>query len=155
MKNKDRIGGIIFAIFGALVTSMASGIRMPANLSEPGPRLFPCIAGVGMLICGLGMAVTAKSSGDEAPFLEKAGWKRLGIVALTLVLYYFGLEYIGFLIMTPIFAFAVIMILSSGKKINRILAWIVAVLTTVILYLLFQKVFVILLPAGKLISFTL
>ena len=110
MKNKDRIGGIIFAIFGALVTSMASGIRMPANLSEPGPRLFPCIAGVGMLICGLGMAVTAKSSGDEAPFLEKAGWKRLGIVA---------------------------------------------VLTTVILYLLFQKVFVILLPAGKLISFTL
>ena len=122
MKNKDRIGGIIFAIFGALVTSMASGIRMPANLSEPGPRLFPCIAGVGMLICGLGMAVTAKSSGDEAPFLEKAGWKRLGIVALTLVLYYFGLEYIGFLIMTPIFAFAVIMILSSGKKINRILA---------------------------------
>lgn len=70
MKNKDRIGGIIFAIFGALVTSMASGIRMPANLSEPGPRLFPCIAGVGMLICGLGMAVTAKSSGDEAPFLE-------------------------------------------------------------------------------------
>ena len=32
MKNKDRIGGIIFAIFGALVTSMASGIRMPANL---------------------------------------------------------------------------------------------------------------------------
>ena len=143
MKNKDRIGGIIFAIFGALVTSMASGIRMPANLSEPG------------LICGLGMAVTAKSSGDEAPFLEKAGWKRLGIVALTLVLYYFGLEYIGFLIMTPIFAFAVIMILSSGKKINRILAVIVAVLTTVILYLLFQKVFVILLPAGKLISFTL
>ena len=59
------------------------------------------------------------------------------------------------LIMTPIFAFAVIMILSSGKKINRILAVIVAVLTTVILYLLFQKVFVILLPAGKLISFTL
>ena len=57
--------------------------------------------------------------------------------------------------MTPIFAFAVIMILSSGKKINRILAVIVAVLTTVILYLLFQKVFVILLPAGKLISFTL
>ena len=110
---------------------------------------------MGMLICGLGMAVTAKSSGDEAPFLEKAGWKRLGIVALTLVLYYFGLEYIGFLIMTPIFAFAVIMILSSGKKINRILAVIVAVLTTVILYLLFQKVFVILLPAGKLISFTL
>lgn len=59
------------------------------------------------------------------------------------------------MIMTPIFAFAVIMILSSGKKINRILAGIVAVLTTVILYLLFQKVFVILLPAGKLISFTL
>ncbi|MFQ9702839.1 MAG: tripartite tricarboxylate transporter TctB family protein [Enterocloster clostridioformis] len=82
-----------------------------------------------------------EQSGDEAPFLEKAGWKRLGIVALTLVLYYFGLEYIGFLIMTPIFAFAVIMILSSGKKINRILAVIVAVLTTVILYLLFQKVF--------------
>lgn len=79
MKNKDRIGGIIFAIFGALVTSMASGIRMPANLSEPGPRLFPCIAGVGMLICGLGMAVTAKSSGDEAPFWKRQAGSGLGL----------------------------------------------------------------------------
>ena len=79
MKNKDRIGGIIFAIFGALVTSMASGIRMPANLSEPGPRLFPCIAGVGMLICGLGMAVTAKSSGDEALFWKRQAGSGLGL----------------------------------------------------------------------------
>ena len=154
MKNKDRIGGIIFAIFGALVTSMASGIRMPANLSEPGPRLFPCIAGVGMLIADWGWRLPQRAAAMRRLFGKgrlEAAWdcgSYLGFVLFWSGIYRF-FDYDSH------FAFAVIMILSSGKKINRILAVIVAVLTTVILYLLFQKVFVILLPAGKLISFTL
>ena len=149
MKNKDRIGGGIFAVFGLIVTLIATNIRMPANLREPGPRLFPYIAGMGMLVCGIGMVLTAKKDAIQEPFLTKEGWKRLGVVAFTLVLYYFALEWIGFIISTPIFAFSIILILSGGKKINKIAAVVISILTMAVLYLLFQKVFMIFLPGGK------
>lgn len=149
MKNKDLAGGISFAVFGLIVALIASGIKMPANLSEPGPRLFPYISGIGMLVCGIGMALTAKANEQVENFLSREGWKRLAVVAAALILYYIGLEWIGFIIMTPVFAFSVILILSSGKKINKAVAAVIAVITTAALYLLFQKVFMIFLPTGK------
>lgn len=150
MKSKDRIGGIVFAVFGLAVALMTRQIKIPANLSEPGPRLFPYIAGIGMLVCGIEMALTAPKETKDEPFLTPAGWKRLGVVAITLILYYFGLEWIGFLIATPVFAFAIILILSSGVQINKLAALVISLLTTGALYYLFQKVFLILLPAGTL-----
>ena len=148
MKNKERVGGVIFALLGLLVLSFTTQVRMPANLSEPGPRLFPYIAGAGMAICGLGMALTAKQESGE-PFLTKEGWKRLGIAGLAMVIYYIGLEYLGFLIATPFFTFAIILILASGKKLNKVANGVISLATTGILYVVFQKIFIIFLPAGK------
>lgn len=149
MMSKDRIGGVAFALFGIVVTVLATQIRVPANLTEPGPRLFPYISGVGMAVCGLGMALTAKKE-DGEPYLTKDGWKRLGICSAALVLYYIALEYIGFLIATPIFTFAIVLILASGVKLNKVMAAVTALVTTGSLYLIFQKAFQIFLPSGKL-----
>lgn len=149
MITKDRLGGIGFAVFGIVVTILATQIKMRANLSEPGPRLFPYIAGIGMCICGLGIALTSgKGSGDDAPYLSKDGWKRLLIAAGVMVLYYLGLEFLGFIISTPIFTFAIILILAGGKKLNLVVVAVIAVVTTAVLYLLFEKVFTIFLPPG-------
>lgn len=149
MKYKDRIAGILFAVFGVVVTLMATQIRIQPNLSEPGPRLFPYIAGIGMAVCGVGIALTEKGKHDE-PYLTKEGWKRLGVVSFVLVLYYFGLEYLGFLIATPVFTFAIILILASGIKLSKVVTAVIALATTGGLYLLFQKAFMIFLPSGKL-----
>ncbi|MDL2229440.1 tripartite tricarboxylate transporter TctB family protein [Treponema sp. OttesenSCG-928-L16] len=149
MMTKDRAGGIVFAVFGIAVAVLATQIKMRANLSEPGPRLFPYIAGIGMALCGLGMALTAKKDGNNEAYLTKAGWKRLGIAASVLFLYYLALEYIGFIISTPLFTFAIILILASEKKINRIAAGLISLATTGILYFLFQHVFMIFLPEGR------
>ena len=151
MKSKDRIGGIILAIVGLAAVIMAQSIKQGVNLTEPGPRLFPRIAGIGMIVCGILMAIEAKPE-KEQPFLDKAGYKRLVIAMLAMFVYYFALTYIGFLIATPIFTFAIINILASGKKLNQILTVVIALLTTVILYYVFQKLFVILLPAGTLLK---
>lgn len=150
MKNRDLFGGIVFALFGMAVIVIATGIRMPANLSEPGPRLFPYLSGGGMAVCGIGMALTALREKAGESFLDKKGWINLGKVALCMVIYYFALEYIGFLISTPFFTLAIILLLASGKKVNIIVAVVVSLLTTGILYVLFQNVFMLFLPAGKL-----
>ncbi len=150
MITKDRIGGLGFALIGIIVSVMATQISVQPNLTEPGPRLFPLIAGFGMAICGLGMAFQKSSGQKGQPFLDAAGWKRLGVSAATLILYLIGLQYLGFLISTPIFTFAIVLILAGGKKIRVVTAAIVALITTGALYLLFERVFSIFLPAGKL-----
>jgi hypothetical protein len=150
MKSIDRIGGMAFAFFGILIVIVASRIEFPVNLSEPGPRLFPYISGIGMALCGIGMALGARKDEKQEPFLTKEGWKRLGIAGLALVLYYFALEWIGFLPATPFFTIAIIFILSSGRKLNKVAAVVIAVIATAALYLLFEKVFMILLPRGRL-----
>ena len=151
MLNKERIGAIIFLIFGIAVTLMGTQIRVQANLTEPGPRLFPYISGIGMAICGLGMFINAiKDNKTPLAYLDHDGWKRLGVCGLTLILYYFGLEYLGFLISTPIFTFAIILILGNGKKISKVITVVVAVITTGLLYFTFESLFSIFLPSGKL-----
>ena len=151
MKSKDRIGGIIFAIIGLAVVIIAQGIKQGVNLTEPGPRLFPRIAGVGIIVCGLLMAIEAKPS-EEKPFLDKAGWKRLAVAVGAMFIYYFALTYLGFLISTPIFTFAIINILASGKKLNQILVVAISLVSTIALYFVFQKLFVMILPAGSLLK---
>ncbi|MGE4353822.1 MAG: tripartite tricarboxylate transporter TctB family protein [Oscillospiraceae bacterium] len=150
MISKDRIGGVLFVIFGIVVVLMATQIRVQANLTEPGPRLFPYISGIGIAVCGLGMAITAKRQKSGEPYLTPSGWRRLGISGAALILYYLALEYVGFLIATPFFTFAIILILASGKRVNKITAVVISLLTTGILYYLFQKLFSIFLPSGKL-----
>ena len=145
---RDKIGGAVFALFGLIITMFTGQIQVPANLSEPGPRLFPYISGIGMIICGVGMILTAKKEKDEKPYLTKEGWKRLLIVGAVLLAYYFGLEFLGFLISTPIFTFAIITILAGKTKISKIGTVIIAVITTAALYILFNNVFKILLPNG-------
>lgn len=149
MLKRDRIGGIIFAIFGIIVTILAMEIRMPANLNEPGPRIFPYISGIGMAICGIGMAITAKKD-DGEPYLTRDGWKKLALAGGIMFIYYLALEYIGFLIATPIFTFTIVLVLADGKKLNKITTAVVALATTGGLYYVFQILFSIFLPVGKL-----
>jgi len=146
--NKEKIGGICFAIFGLFVVLVATQIKMPVNSNEPGPRVFPYISGSGMLICGIGMFLTAKKKEKEKPFLSKEGWKKLIKITVLLFLYYFGLEILGFLIATPFFTAAVILLLADGKKVSKFVTVIVALATTGIIYGVFEKAFAILLPSG-------
>lgn len=148
--NKDRAVGIAFAVMGALIIMMASGITITQNLSEPGPRLFPYISGGGIFICGVGMALTKQKEEQKQAYLDRDGWKRMVMASALMIVYYLGLNYLGFLISTPIFMFLVIWLLASGKKINLIFSIALSVLTTGLLYVLFKQAFMIFLPTGKL-----
>lgn len=151
MKSKDRIGGILMVILGVAAVVMAQSITQAVNSNEPGPRLFPMIAGVGIAVCGLLVALQAKPE-EEEPYLDKAGWKRLAISLAAMLVYYFALTNLGFLLSTPFFTYAIIAILAGKKKTNPAVTVVVALITTIALYLTFQKAFAIMLPAGTLLK---
>jgi putative tricarboxylic transport membrane protein len=74
----------------------------------------------------------------------------LGIVLLAtiIIVYINSLNYLGFLLATPIFL-AVLMILTGARGWKQIV--LASVLITVGIYLFFQKIFQIILPAGEIL----
>lgn len=144
--KKNQIEGLAFVIFGMIVLMLTTKILVPSGLTEPGPRVFPYMAGFGIMVCGLGMAFEKRE--DNRVFLDKTGWKKLGVISSAVVLYLIGLALVGFIIATPIAGFTFAIILGRDKKISIITNLIISVATTAILYYVFEKLFGIFLPAG-------
>lgn len=143
----DFIYGLIFAVAGLIIILLTSNIPVPGNLTEPGPRIFPYISGIGILLCGVGMTLT-KSIQQEKKAPVKGGKKRLVIISIALVLYYAALSLVGFLVATPFACFAFIKILNGNEKVNTIFATVLSLVVTIGLYFLFVEAFKIYLPVG-------
>ena len=98
MAKKDRIVGAIVTLLGVLFIVLTF-ILIPdkAKGDDPGPRLFPLIGSVGMVIFGIGMffdAMKRAGTDQDKPakqFLDKDGWLRVLKIAVLFVAYIFGL----------------------------------------------------------------
>lgn len=147
--RKNKMIGCCFALLGLLVTIYAATISTRVALNEPGPKVFPLISGIGIFVCGIGIFVTEyrNSAEDEKPFLDLKGWKRYGIAMLVLAAYYLGLEVLGFLISSP-FIILALSRLFSQKKYNWPVGIIVSVVSTALIYFIFNGAFHLPLPDG-------
>ncbi|MFV0576185.1 MAG: tripartite tricarboxylate transporter TctB family protein [Vibrio sp.] len=149
--KKDRIISIFFLVVAAVFLIFVTDIKMPSNLTEPGPRIMPYLSILLMVICSLGVLVESfTKQQEEKPFLSKEGWKRLGTILGVLVIYSIGLMSIGFLAATPFMAFIVINMLSGETKVSLITGIIGAIIVTAAIYLLFAVGFDVMLPPGML-----
>lgn len=149
--SKDKIVSVVFILLSIAILVLTQQVRILPNLSEPGPRLFPQIAAIGMILCGIGMFFTKdKETKDDVVYLTREGWKRFAVVIAVMAAYILGLTYVGFLIATPIAMLGFIAVLRSGKPVSKIASVVIALAVTGILYFTFVKLFVIPLPAGKL-----
>lgn len=147
--HKNRIIGLCSVIVGIVIAIYAMTIRTKIELTEPGPRMFPLIAGIGIAVCGLGIFITEYNKREEKPFLDKAGWRRCGISAAVLLVYALLLNYFGFVAATPLAVLALSRVFSQ-KKFNWLIGVTVAVISTGVIYYVFTGAFHLPLPAGKL-----
>ena len=112
--------------------------------SDPGPLLFPRIAAIGLLLCGLGVVLSAKK--------EKLSKKLFNLQAAVLVAALIGyvilLDILGFLISTLLFvAFSVWWLSRDGEK-KLVPALVAAVLVAGAVYYGFTEMFNVVLPRG-------
>ena len=126
-------------------------IQLPASgiaEGDPGPKVFPIIAGVLLIICGLGLIL--KKHTEEPVFLTTEQWFRLLKLAVTFIVYAVALKFIGFVISTPVLLY-VTMTLFDGEKQARTLSKVIyCAAVTAILYLLFVVCFKTNIPTGVL-----
>jgi hypothetical protein len=148
MKNDKQLGLIILAlgIAGILLT-----IQIPIKTftDDPGPRVFPYMGSIILVISGLGLFLTRqKSTGDTEPFLTREGWKRAGIMTSLFIIYSLALKVVGFYIATPIMVFFFYRQIAGPEKTALLRGIIYSLVTFGAVYFVFSKVLNSFLPPG-------
>jgi putative tricarboxylic transport membrane protein len=111
----DRVSGVILLILGMII--FWEGRKVPlGSISAPGPRFFPMILGVFVLLLSLLLLIPrGKERGGESVFVWTAILRRLVPVFVGMMAYVFLLETLGFLIAGVLLMTFLFLMISSQK----------------------------------------
>jgi hypothetical protein len=138
--------------FGLLVIALTMMIPNPSNLQEVGPRAFPLLASIGLIICGIGIFFQKVTALDQKNNFNKAEIIKIIIFMAILFAYYFVMKFVGYYISTVVFLWLLIRFL-KGNLTNKSGVFKDTLITFVIttsLYFMFTRVFLVILPKGQL-----
>ncbi|MFV0439688.1 MAG: tripartite tricarboxylate transporter TctB family protein [Lachnospirales bacterium] len=149
--KKDRIIGIGAILVGLFFMLSTGSIKIPTDLVDPGPRLFPYIAELLMIVCGAGIVYESYiDKSEEKAYLSKEGWKKLGSIFTLLIAYAVGLNFVGFIISTPFMFAILIQILNSQGFQPWVKVILISLALTAFIYFAFAIGFNVTLPKGSL-----
>ena len=124
MKLNDFALALLMGFLGAVIIIEANGFPEMAGMAY-GPEFFPTILGIGFLICGAFLAITAVRSaaaGNQPPFLQPPAWfadkwavLRVVTVLAVVVFFVVAADSLGFLLTTGIGALVSLTVLSASK----------------------------------------
>lgn len=152
MKNENKFSnvclGLGFVILGAVVYFMAGQLQLTTRGIGPGG--YPRVIAAMMIILGAILAIENVVGGFPKPEFSMEnprGWLRTALLIIGTLIYISLLRKLGFLLLTP-FLMGYALVLFGHKEWKRVVG--ISVLTTVVIYLLFVKVFMIFLPSFRL-----
>ena len=153
-KYVDIISSIILIALGAVYFHAASVLPEPLTSEPLGPAGFPQFLAIILIGLSLGLlirAIMSKSEEDNSPtkFTPK-DIKCFLLIIVMLILYVMGIQYIGYLVSTFLFAAACFCVMgASWKKPAAVL--IPSIIIGVVCYVMFKMLFNADLPSGILI----
>lgn len=147
--TKDRIIGVVSLAVGIAVFILTTQLPMPIGYetsNEPGPRLFPYIASILLIICGLGL--TIKKQEAPKPFMTKAQWIRCWSLFGVFVGYVVGMYFLGFAVCTPFMLFITMTMFAGQNPPKLWIRLLYSVGITAIIYAAFVILFKSNIPMG-------
>jgi hypothetical protein len=151
-KYLDIVSGTAVLLLAAALYIGSTGIKS-LDVSRFGSGFFPSI--VAGLLAILGLVIVAggirQARGPDQKSADKDGKPRPWAVVATFVLmaaYAAFLPTLGFLVSTGVYLFVQMLLLVPSDKRNFGLFGIISVVTAVVVYYTFVKVFQLMLPAG-------
>ena len=147
--NKNRVIGIILAAVAVLFLIMTNRLPVSQYATAVGPKVFPNIASVGLLLCAAGLFFKRMPSEKRKPFLDKAGWIRVLKLGLLLALYPVMFGFLGFIVESLVLLYFMITVFDLEKQEPVWKRLAVTGVTTAALYFLFVFAINIRLPAGR------
>jgi hypothetical protein len=160
ISRREIAVAVFLAAFGAIVIALTGNIESGVYTDPLGPRVFPSALGVGIALCGLLLGVGAlfRWQPKQAGFLSDGGGEEevakgpfsptrlLAAVAAT-ALYVAAFEPVGYLLATPLYVVAILLIHGGAPWRTLIVA---PVVITTVLYLTFRFALRIPVPGGLL-----
>jgi len=148
MKRLDQISSSCLLLLAAAISIQSYKLSL-GTWAEPGPGFFPMGSGVALgfisFLILLHALLTPKLKEGSLFWPGKTGIKKIVLVVLTLLLYSFFLEILGFLLCTFIGLIFLLRVIEPQKWFPAISF---AVITTLISYVVFEMVLKSQLPRG-------
>lgn len=157
-KYKDVFCGSALILLGLGLYIASFGIKSVAlNLIKA--DFFPRLDAALLVILGLILVVTGLAKSRHCQPVEETDipfWKNDGTISMLetlglIALYIFALKPVGFVISTFVYLVAQMSVLAPREKRTRknmVLFVVISLITSIIVYLVFVKVFYLMLPAG-------
>lgn len=148
--RRDQWVGLLLFCIGAYYAWMTYSI--PVQMAkDPGPKIFPYMGSICLIICGLGMFFSKWGSCDSEPFFTKQGWKRFGLCLLVMVAFVVSMYWLGTLITMLWASFVLTQMFSKGYNVKLFNKIIYCIVFCLILYFGFRDGFKISLPTSELV----
>ena len=139
---------ILFALFVIYQSTQLRSLFRPQS-GEIGPRAFPIGAAIALIVCAAGKIVT-EGRAEAAPLFTGKGWARVAVMFLLLAVYLLAIQYVGYLLATPVFTALFVLAMREGRRIRPLQLVLFSLVTTGILYGVFQHIVQVTLPTGSL-----
>lgn len=151
MKKRDWLSSLIWMGLGALF--IGGGLQQGLmREGAPGPGFLPVLTGMALIVVSLFVFIPAlcrrEEDGERIPFFpERGSFKKWLLALIALIAYCFALTRVGYVLTTFVF-------MTFMARIMEPRAWtislLVALLTTVVTYVLFVVLLEVQLPQGLL-----
>ncbi|HEY0737321.1 MAG TPA: tripartite tricarboxylate transporter TctB family protein [Herpetosiphonaceae bacterium] len=148
-----RLVAAVLLALGLLIFVQTFSIRAGGGYSAVGPRFFPLIVALGLLLLSALFLVRTTIRPDEYLVQQSADeeaathWPTVGLVALALVVYAVALGWLGYILATVLFFPVVARFLGSTRPVRDL---IIALVISIAIYEGFTRALGVRLPAGLL-----
>lgn len=148
MKKADIVGGLIGILIG--LYAIWEGARMPEDVvMKIGPSFFPNILATLLIVFSAVLIINAllgRSKGEVAPFkLSDKGVQRGLITLVSAILFCVALDPLGFIPTAIIFLAFMMAVMGNRKPVQLV---VVPPLVTLTIWLIFEKILNLSMPAG-------
>lgn len=149
--NKNVTFSLALIVLAVIVIILSLQLKslFLAQSGDIGPRAFPIGAAIALILCALGKMLT-EGRQESKPLFSKEGWKRVGIMFAILIAYLAAMKYFGYILSTLVFTPLMVWAMREGRPINPLFLALFSVVTTAVLYFIFQSVIMVILPVGEL-----
>lgn len=157
-KYKDVVIGGVLAVFSCIYLAMSFQIKLTNIDRIVGSRLFPQIIGIVILALSIWLIVDGLQRARRADAEEQGQKKsciRTVIVLGSFAAYIFLMDKIGFTVSSILYLFSQMTVMGPwpAKKKSMIVYLVISVLTSVLIYVMFDKIFMLMLPKAGWFSF--
>lgn len=147
MKKYERITGLLFILIGVAVIFYSITTLGLGSIKHPGPGFFPFICGLCLVVFStIWLLATRKEKDEETkPFWGKGEWIRPLMAVLITSLYGALMDTLGYILVTLLFLVIWQVMIEREKWLKTA---IIAVVGTIVMYILFQYLLAVPLPEG-------